>query len=89
MTLSDESREDILWWMSHIHTGCRKIRLGKPIITVVTDSSDDGWGAVCGKDSTRGLWSLAERAHTNINDSVASFAGVCKTPKALQSLVSV
>ena len=25
MTISEESREDIHWWMSHAYTGCRKI----------------------------------------------------------------
>ena len=52
------------------------LRLGKPIITVVTDSSDNGWGAVCGNDSTRGLWSLEERAHTNVNETKAVLLGL-------------
>ena len=76
MTLTEEAIEDIHWWLSHVNTGCRKIRLGKPVITVITDSSDNGWGAVCGKQRTRGLWSIPERAHTNINETKAVLLGL-------------
>ena len=77
MSVSKQGIKDIIWWLSHLHTGCRKIRLGKPVVTVVTDSSDNGWGAVCGEDTTRGLWSLQERElHTNIKETMAVLLGL-------------
>ena len=77
MTLTDVAKEDIYWWLERIDTGCRKIRLQKPVLTVVTDSSDNGWGAVCGEERTRGLWSLQERElHTNIKETKAVLLGL-------------
>ena len=77
MIVSYQAQEDIYWWLDRLDKGCRKIRLQKPIVTVVTDSSDNGWGAVCGKDRTRGLWSLGERElHTNIKETKAVLLGL-------------
>ena len=77
MTLTEVAKEDIFWWLETIDTGCRKIRLQKPVLTVITDSSDNGWGAVCGTESTRGLWSLSERElHTNIKETKAVLLGL-------------
>ena len=77
MHISDTAKEDIFWWLEHIDEGRRKIRLQKPVTTVITDSSDNGWGAVCGSDSTRGLWSISERIdHTNIKETRAVLLGL-------------
>lgn len=77
MTISFTAQEDIFWWLDNLDNGCRKIRLQEPVTTVITDSSDNGWGAVCETDRTRGLWSLEERMlHTNIKETKAVLLGL-------------
>ena len=42
MSLDIEARQDIFWYLDNIDNSSRKIRLQKPALTVVTDSSDKG-----------------------------------------------
>ena len=66
MSLSHESKQQLEWWIDNISTSSRQIDHGKPSITLTSDASLSGWGAVVDERQTQGLWSLEEQAlHIN------------------------
>lgn len=83
MTLSTPSRTELTWWVNNVPHASKAISHGNPDLTLTTDASNMGWGAVCGNNSTGGLWSLEEqRNHINYLELKAVLLG-------LQSLCSV
>ena len=55
MSLSDDSRQELDWWITNIDRSFNVISHGQPSSTLTTDASRTGWGAVYGKTSTRGF----------------------------------
>jgi ribonuclease HI len=50
---------------------------GNPGLTLTTDASTRGWGAVCGGRKTGGLWSLEEQTfHINYLEMKAVLLGL-------------
>ena len=61
ISLTVNSKKEIQWWIENIQAqnGC-SIKLGSINSTIVTDASNSGWGAWCGTNLVRGLWSESE-----------------------------
>ena len=82
LKLSPESREEIQWWQQHLSqwNGRSMIQHHEQMV-IRSDASLAGWGAVCRKTCTGGLWSLLEQG-MHINGLELKAATL-----ALQSLV--
>ncbi len=72
-TLSDRARDDIRWWATNILEASAPIGRGTPSLTLTTDASGHGWGAVIDdSDGTGGLFSESERElHINVKETMA------------------
>ena len=58
--LSEEAKDDIRWWKNNIDEIYYDIIVPNPSVEIKTDASLNGWGAVIGSSSTRGLFSYEE-----------------------------
>ena len=56
MTLSQMAKTELTWWIENIDMASRPIMFGNPDITIATDASNLGWGAVCNGTKTGGPW---------------------------------
>ena len=63
ITLSDESRDDIQWWLDNLPNAVKIIQNSLPDFVTVSDASMVGWGAVFQGSSTGGDWSAEEAEH--------------------------
>ena len=62
--LNETSREELRWWSRELQVwNGRPIRAPAPDMTIETDASLLGWGAVSEGTSMGGLWSEDERSH--------------------------
>ena len=83
--LSEDAKSELHWWINHIEKAYDVISHGEPNLTITTNASKTGWGAVCGHVSTGGHWSHMEaNKHINILVLVAAYLGMqtfakCKT----------
>lgn len=64
------ARTEAQWWLSHLHEwNGRALVLPTPTVTITTDASESGWGAVFknkhGQQETYGFWSLLQRSYGN------------------------
>jgi len=78
VTLNQEALLELDWWSIR-----KKLMNGKsvltqePDLTMETDASMLGWGAVCQGSQTGGLWSQIERrSHINYLELLAAWFGV-------------
>ena len=46
-----------------MHRAHNVVQHGHPEITIFTDSSSNGWGAVLDSTTSKGAWSLSEALH--------------------------
>lgn len=46
MVVSDQGREDIKWWIAHAQNLCKDFSHVDWAMTITTDASKLGWGAV-------------------------------------------
>ena len=77
MTLSAQSKTELTWWIDNVLTASKPISHGNPDLTLTTDASNLGWGAVCGDTSTGGFWSLEEQGnHINFLELKAVLLGL-------------
>ena len=79
MTLFEESLQELQWWCDNIENVDYKICIpnSKINITLYTDASNDGWGAVMGTSKTGGRWNEAEASHhINYLELMAIFFGL-------------
>lgn len=68
--LWNNARTEAQWWLDHLNEwNGRAIVLPTPSVTVTTDASDTGWGAVYegpdGESQTYGFWSLMQKTYGN------------------------
>ena len=81
MALSVQSKTELTWWVNNILTASKLISHGNPDLTLTTDPSNVGWGAVCGDTSTGGFWCLEEqRYHINfleLKDVLLGLKSLC------------
>ena len=84
MKLSQESLSEIKWWYDNIPTVNYPILLtdSKVHVTIYTDASTKGWGAVKDAEKTGGRWSDEEaKYHINCLELMAALFGlktICK-----------
>ncbi|XP_020912356.1 uncharacterized protein LOC110250098, partial [Exaiptasia diaphana] len=73
--LSRDSRQEVSWWLKNIHkVNGSPIHPPSPDVTITTDASKKGWGAVQGCLSTNGKWSEQEtKMHINYLELKAAF----------------
>ena len=63
MALFAQPKTELTWWVHNVLTASKPISHGNPDLTLTTDASNVGWGAVWGDTSTRGFWSLEEQRY--------------------------
>ena len=63
MQLSDASLADIKWWPDSVHNAYNVVQQGKAEITMFTDASSYGLGAVLGSTTSKGSWNPSEAVH--------------------------
>lgn len=77
VTLSNDSRSELQWWVNNITSSFMPITQDKPDFILTTDASKIGWGAVCGDHKTGGCWDLDEQQyHINYLESKAVLLGL-------------
>ena len=81
MTLSSAGRKDLEWWAINIQSNGAPISRAPPSLTITTDASGLGWGAVfeSGGQKTGGRWSNDElkfRSNINYLELLAVLLGV-------------
>ena len=68
ISLSKETKQDLLWWSLEAHKYVTApLKLPHPEITIFTDASFTGWGAVCGPHRAQGPWTQDLIRKNNIN----------------------
>ena len=74
MKITSNMREELNCWFTNVYKQKRVIRHELPKITITTDTSMRGWGAVLGAISIGGRWSSEEQSnHINILEMMAIF----------------
>ena len=77
MTLSQMAKTELTWWIENIDMASRPIMFGNPEITITTDASNLGWGAVCNGTKTGGPWGKDEADfHINYLEMKAVLLGL-------------
>eukprot|EP00794_Sanderia_malayensis_P000864 gene864-158_t len=77
MSLTNEAKQDIIWWATDIDTASNNIYIQNPTHCLTTDASKIGWGATFGKTKTGGQWSQKEsELHINVLELKAALFGI-------------
>ena len=77
MSISKRARRELKWWKRNLASGSKKIRTSSPTVSLVTDASEAGWGAVTQSDSAGGRWDLDElNSHINVLELKAILLGL-------------
>ena len=84
LCLSNEALAEILWWTNNVSTEIRRIDHINCNLSLTTDTSKEGWGAVFDtlphsgvKQATGGRWVHHEKhSHINVLELKASFFGL-------------
>ena len=63
-SIDSHGRQDIVWWKNNLLGSFSTTRIGNPSITITTDASTTGWGAVLKNTSTGGQFSIIETLTT-------------------------
>ena len=74
VTLTNEAREELKWWRDHFtQWNGRSLITHNTSLTIETDASKRGWGAVCNRIRTGGPWNPQERLmHINCLELLAA-----------------
>lgn len=66
--LSDDCQKDLQWWIDQMSNwNGPSIITPAPDLTITTDASLRGWGAVCQGRHTGGIWTQEESSSLHIN----------------------
>ena len=77
MSLSLEAKSELSWLINNIAEAHKILSRDAPTVTLTTDASKLGWGAVLDTQSTGGLWSFTEsQNHVNCLELLAVFLGL-------------
>ncbi len=92
VTLSPEAKSDLFWWinLADLSEG-RKILASPPTISIFSDASLSGWGAVSDEVRTGGPWTTADaKRHINELELVAAFNALkCFASAARETTVEI
>mgnify|MGYP002804123102 FL=1 len=61
MDLTPPAVAELDWWISNVLASKNVLARDHPSSTLITDASNEGWGAVVEQSSTGGLWSAGEK----------------------------
>lgn len=91
--LSESSIKDLRWWLRAINVARISLNSPKFSMTIFTDASDTGWGAVCEGVKIHGFWNINEsKDHINFRELLAAFFGLkafCKNMSHLNVLLKI
>lgn len=72
ITLSSVAKDDLYWWLLNLEGSCRLVSVKQPTLTVQTDASLQGWGAVSHGRTVNGKWDDHEKSlHINALETLA------------------
>ena len=75
--LEENAKLEVLWWKCNINDSFRFITISSPELTIHTDASQLGWGAVLDDCSCGGQWTEEESlCHINVLELKAVFFGL-------------
>ena len=75
--LTDNSKDDIMWWRDNIPNAYDDFYKGSPKKVLTTDACPTGWGAVTDVVKTNGLFHINEQStHINILELKAVLFGL-------------
>ena len=67
MTVSQNAKSDIDWWIENVEYTANPIQRGKPCLVLQSDASNLGWGGTCNGRVTGGNWTLkGKEQHINV-----------------------
>lgn len=91
MEISNKGAKDLNWWSKNVGEVVRKIETKSPEITLVTDASNTGWGAVLDGATAQGKWTDTESLwHINGKELLAVLFGLkCLTRKMSNVVIRV
>lgn len=77
MLVSHKLQLDLQWWMDSLKYPFCKLNSLNFALEIFSDASMSGWGAVCGEERSRGVWSREERKMSiNFLELSAAFMGL-------------
>ena len=77
MTISEKGNEELRWWKANVGSAYNHIYHGTPSVTLTTDASRAGWGAIIKEEKTQGLWNEREKSmHINVLELKAILFGL-------------
>lgn len=77
MQVSSKGKQDLWWWLRNAPSVDRKFDTKSPSITLTTDASNEGWGAVSGHKTAQGKWLETEQDyHINEKELLAVLFGL-------------
>lgn len=77
--LSESAKQELHWWKLQGEFPSSPIHLDDPTLEIASDSSLEGWGAVCQSQRTGGHWSeedLRQYKHINQLELLAAFLAI-------------
>lgn len=88
--LSDNARRELDWWIDNVENSSFPVETSKPEVTLITDASGTGWGAVCEGVRTHGFWNPDERKLITKfrNISALELLGIFYGLKSFQHILS-
>ena len=93
VSLSREAKSDLFYWINRAKfSKGRKILISSPLISIYSDASLSGWGAMSGDFKTGGPWIMATMNNRHINELelLAAFNGLkCFASSAHRSTVKI
>jgi hypothetical protein len=91
-TLSKDARKDLLWWLSEADfLSGRPLIFPAPDLSIASDASLSGWGAVCKDLRTGGPWTRDEsKEHINFLELLAALKALqCFTATARDTTIEL
>lgn len=86
MSIPNSVHPEIVWWRKNLNSLCNPIRTFKFEAEIFTDSSLEGWGAVCGSETAHGTWSEKEKKrHINYLELVAVYKALLSLAKDFEN----
>ena len=76
--INQDCVNDLNWWLQTVKNWIStSIIIPEPSVTLVSDASEQGWGAHCGAHQTRGVWSADQKKlHINVLEILAIHLGM-------------
>lgn len=68
MSISNEAKIDLHWWIAHVDRAFSCIGRGKPDVYLTSDASGQGWGASDGSTHIGGRWNAIEMSRAVRNE---------------------